>query len=119
MPYRVRSPDGELQFPHLADVAQAYAAGLVDPEDEIQEVGSSTWHKARTVTALAGTRAQAEQSGRSQARYALLAAVLGILSLYLMFVQENRMAQTVGFLLALSLSFQMTRIMTRGGRRPS
>jgi hypothetical protein len=119
MPYRVRSPDGELQFPHLADVAQAYSAGLVDPEDEVQEVGSSTWHKARTLTVLAGTKVQARQGGKSPARTAILAAVLGMLSLYLMFFMDNRMARTVGFLLALVLSFQMTRIMTRAGRRPS
>lgn len=119
MPYRVRTPDGELTFPSLADISQAYTAGLVGPEDEVQEEGTSTWRKAGTLPVLAGTRSQARATGRAQARGILVLAVLGVLAFYLMFFQEGRMARTLGFLLALVLSFQGTRIVTRAwNRRP-
>ena len=119
MPYRVRTPDGELTFPDLTDIAQAYAAGLVGPEDEVQEVGASTWRKAGTLPVLAGAQSHARATGRAQARSILVVAVLGVLSLYLMFFQESRMPRTLGFLLALVLSFQGTRIVTRAWSRRS
>jgi hypothetical protein len=122
MPYRVRSPDGELDFPDMADIAQAYAAGLVDPDDEVLEAGATTWRKARSLPFLAGTKAQQLEreraAGRAQSLNILLAAFLGALSLYLMFFREGH-ARTLGFVLAIALAFQMTRIVSRTWRKPS
>ena len=110
MPYRVRTPDGELNFPHLADVAQAYSAGLVDPDDEVQEVGSTTWRKASALPALAGTRAKARDTGRAQRRSVLVAVVLGVLAVYLSFFHPSRTANSLGLLLTLVLAVYLTRV---------
>lgn len=123
MPYRVRSPDGELDFPDMGDIAQAYAAGLVDPDDEVLEAGTTTWRKARSLPFLAGTKAQQLEreraAGRAQSMNILIAAFLGALSLYLMFFREGRAARSIGFVLAIALAFQMTRIVTKSFRKPS
>lgn len=35
MAFRVRTPDGELEYPTLLDVERAFHQGLVDPDDEV------------------------------------------------------------------------------------
>ena len=35
MTYRVRSPEGEMDFPSLYEVAKALRQGLVDPDDQL------------------------------------------------------------------------------------
>lgn len=119
MPYRVRTPDGELDFPHLSDVAQAYAAGLVDPDDEVREPGSDTWRKASTLPALAGTRARARDSGRAQHLRILVAVALGVLSLYLSFFHPSRTANSLGLLLALVLAVFLMRVTASAFQRRS
>lgn len=42
MTYRVRSPDGELDFASLYDVANAMRQGLVDGDDELFSPGQPT-----------------------------------------------------------------------------
>lgn len=56
MRYRVRTPDGELEYESILHVEQAYVAGLVDPEDEVLEEGGTLWRKASTLPALARAR---------------------------------------------------------------
>jgi len=56
MGYRVKTPEGELSFASLYDIERAYAAGLVDENDEVQEEGSEVWRKAGTLPALRHTR---------------------------------------------------------------
>jgi hypothetical protein len=56
MAYRVRTPDGELSFASLYDIERAYAQGLVDAGDEVQEDGSSAWRKVSAIPALRQTR---------------------------------------------------------------
>ena len=56
MAYRVRNPDGELQFASLYDIERAFAQGLVDENDEVQEDGSTTWRKAGAIPALRQAR---------------------------------------------------------------
>ncbi|XXF75700.1 hypothetical protein P2318_21880 [Myxococcaceae bacterium GXIMD 01537] len=119
MPYRVRTPDGELDFPDMTDIAQAYAAGLVDPNDEVQELGSSTWRKAGSLPLLVGTRGAAKRTDGSQRVHILAACVLGIASLYLLFFREGRLYKTLGLVLAMALAFLLTRVASRAWRRPS
>lgn len=118
MPYRVRSPDGELDFPHMADIAQAYAAGLVDPDDEVQEVGSNTWRKASTLPALANATSQARKKDNTYFRDVLVVVVLGAVSFYLVFFREGRAAKGIGLMIAFLLAFQMRRLITTAWRKP-
>lgn len=118
MPYRVRTPDGELDFPHLADIAQAYAAGLVEPDDEVQEVGSNTWRKARTLPALVNATAQARKKDNTTYRDVLIAVVLAAVSFYLLIFREGQASKGIGFMVAFLLAFQMRRLITQAWRKP-
>lgn len=120
MPYRVRTPDGELDFPHLADIAQAYSAGLVDPDDEVQEVGSTLWRKARTLPALANAHVNSSvrKTDTSYYRDVLIVVMLGVISLYLSFFREGRVAKGIGFMVAFLLAFQMRRLITKAWKKP-
>ncbi|HZH02616.1 MAG TPA: hypothetical protein VEY30_02460 [Myxococcaceae bacterium] len=57
MGYRVRSADGEIQFPDFVDLEKAYRAALVDPHDEVLEEGQTRWVKAGDIRLLKGVRA--------------------------------------------------------------
>jgi hypothetical protein len=46
MPFRVRTPDGELSYPTLLDVERAFHQGLVDPEDEVLDEATGSVHRA-------------------------------------------------------------------------
>lgn len=85
MRYRVRTPEGELEYESILHVEQAYVAGLVDPEDEVLEEGSTLWRKARTIPTLArarGTQSWAHKN--AQALGIVVAAVAGLCALVLM-----------------------------------
>lgn len=118
MPYRVRSPDGELDFPHLADIAQAYAAGLVDPEDEVQEVGSNTWRKARTLPALANTARKARVKDVGFYRDVILLVSLNMAAFYLAFFREGRLTKAIALMLAFFSAFIMRNVMMKAWRKP-
>jgi hypothetical protein len=47
MPFRVRTPDGELSYPTLLDVERAFHQGLVDPEDEVLDETTGSVHQAK------------------------------------------------------------------------
>ena len=52
MPYRVRTKEGELSYPTIAELSQAWQLGMVDPEDEVLEDGKQMWRKAGTLPFL-------------------------------------------------------------------
>jgi hypothetical protein len=52
MPYRVRTKDGELTYPSIAELSQAWQLGMVDPDDEVLEEGKEKWRKAGTLPFL-------------------------------------------------------------------
>lgn len=52
MPYRVRTKDGELTYPTIAELSQAWQLGMVDPEDEVLEDGKQLWRKAGSLPFL-------------------------------------------------------------------
>ncbi len=84
MRYRVRTPEGELEYESLLHVEQAYVAGLVAPEDEVLEEGGTLWRKAATIPSLA--RARRSRPGafdRTQFLTILGAVALGICALVL------------------------------------
>jgi hypothetical protein len=47
MPFRVRTPDGELSYPTLLDVERAFHQGLVDPEDEVVDEATGSVQRAK------------------------------------------------------------------------
>lgn len=118
MPYRVRTPDGELDFPHLADIAQAYSAGLVDPDDDVQEVGSTFWRKARTLPALANASRKSEAKKLSFYRDVLILVALNTLAFYLGFFREGRLTKGIAFMLAFFSAFLMRNIMMKAWKKP-
>jgi hypothetical protein len=94
MRYRVRTPDGELEYESILHVEQAYVAGLVDPEDEVIEEGGTLWRKASTFPNLARARrpASSKSTHRKQSLIILIAVVLGVLSLILVWRGQGFLA---------------------------
>jgi hypothetical protein len=117
MRYRVRTPHGELEYPSLGDVEQAYVAGLIDPDDEVLEEGGSLWRKAATLPAL--VRAQARRtgskaSGRAQVAVILVAVVLGIFALGLVISGRG----LFGLLLSIVVASLLFRVTMNAFKRP-
>jgi len=54
MSYRVRTPDGELEYGSLYEIANALRHGLVHAEDEVLSPGQSSWVRVSEHTALRG-----------------------------------------------------------------
>jgi hypothetical protein len=52
MSYRVRTPEGELEFASLYEISNALRHGLVDGEDEVLVPGQTTWVKVAEHSAL-------------------------------------------------------------------
>jgi hypothetical protein len=87
MRYRVRTPEGELEYESILHVEQAYVAGLVDPEDEVLEEGGTLWRKAASLPNLARARSKSSTSKPSRSTQLwsiVIAAVLGLFALFLL-----------------------------------
>jgi hypothetical protein len=52
MSYRVRTPEGELEFGSLYDISNALRHGLVDGEDEVLVPGQTNWVRVSDHSAL-------------------------------------------------------------------
>jgi hypothetical protein len=52
MSYRVRTPEGELEFASLYEISNALRHGLVDGEDEVLVPGQTTWVRVSDHSAL-------------------------------------------------------------------
>lgn len=83
MRYRVRTPEGELEYENLLEVERAYVSGLVEPEDEVLEEGGTLWRKAATIPALVRARSTGVRSN-SQLLSIVFAAVAGLFALLLL-----------------------------------
>lgn len=109
MRYRVRTPEGELEYESLLHVEQAYLAGLVAPEDEVLEEGGTLWRKASTLPNLARARrpVSSRSSHRTQPLIILIAVVLGVFSLLLVWSGRGLFA-LLGALAVISLLWRVT-----------
>src|SRR6266446_6504586 len=77
MKFKVRTPEGELQFQSFGEVEKAWLMGLVGPDDELLEDGKQSWRKASSFPLLVNARRTGEQAwGGSW----FLWTVMGILS---------------------------------------
>ncbi|HEX8702506.1 MAG TPA: hypothetical protein VF815_26970 [Myxococcaceae bacterium] len=116
MRYRVRTPDGELEYPSLRDVEQAYVQGLVDPQDEVLEEGATLWRKAESLPALARARRTSSSTfGSGQTLTVVGSVALGVVALYLYFTGVGVMWVLVIAMLIVPL---LTRLMMKAFRRP-
>lgn len=107
MRYRVRTPEGELVYPSLHDLVQAYVTGLVDPGDEVLEEGGTLWRKAETLPLLARARSVAPKPWeRSQAL--TIAAALGLAALALFLLWNG-----AGLLPILAVALLIVSLLTR------
>jgi hypothetical protein len=108
MRYRVRTPEGELEYESILHVEQAYVAGLVAPEDEVLEEGGTLWRKAATIPNLARARKTTPTAfDRNQLLTIGLAVVLGICAL--MLVRSGRgMLALLASLAVVSLLWRVT-----------
>lgn len=52
MKYRVRTPEGEMEFASLYEISNALRHGLVGGEDELLAPGQTTWVRVAEHTAL-------------------------------------------------------------------
>ncbi|QSQ27612.1 hypothetical protein JY651_23060 [Pyxidicoccus parkwayensis] len=119
MRYVVRTPDGELVYPSLLDVEQAYLQGLVDAEDEVREEDSSRWRKAGSLPTLArARRASTGAAQRGQILSVVGVVLLGAVALSLLF-RDNWHLRLFGIVLALAASFMLTRVTLKAFKRPS
>jgi hypothetical protein len=116
MRYRVRTPEGELEYSSLRDVEQAYLQGLVDPQDEVLEEGGTLWRKAESLPSLVrARRAQSTALGQSQTLSVGAVVALGVVALYLYFTGRN-VLWALG--IALLIVPLLTRLMIKAFRRP-
>lgn len=113
MRYCVRTPDGELEFATLADVARAYQLGLVGPDDEVVEAGQETGRRAATLPALVSARAtERPASPRAQRLQVALLLGLAALALWLLF-RDSAGLQLAGLALALLACSLLMRVTYR------
>jgi hypothetical protein len=118
MKYVVRTPDGELVYPSLLDVERAYLQGLVDPDDEVREEGSTLWRKAGSLPTLArARRASSGAARRGQVLTVVGVVLLGALALSLLF-RDAWNLRLLGIVLALASSFMLTRVTLKAFKRP-
>ena len=73
MKYTVRSKEGELVYDSFGQIEQAWLSGLVEPEDEILEAGTTKWRKANSFPVLMRARRSGNQVwGGSQMAWMVL-----------------------------------------------
>ncbi len=85
MKWTVRTKEGELTYESFGAVEQAWLSGLVGPDDELLEEGTSKWRRADSFPILARARRQGDQVwGGSQSAWIAIGVVLGSIALYLL-----------------------------------
>ncbi len=113
MRYRVKNEDGELSFGSFGEVERAYLQGLVEPDDEILEEGSTRWRKASTIPLLVQAGRRRNAWGGTQSLWIVVAVVFGSAALYM--IAKGRML--IGLVLALILSVLLFSVTYRAFRR--
>lgn len=83
--WTVRTKEGELVYESFGAVERAWLQGLVEPDDELLEEGTTRWRRAGSVPILAQARRQGDQVwGGTQSAWAAILVVLGSVALYLL-----------------------------------
>lgn len=101
MKFRVKTPEGELEFQSFGEVERAWLMGLVGPDDELLEAGQTKWRKARTFPLLVNARRTGEQAwGGSWFLWVILGVLFGSATLWLLEAGLWVYAGPLGFLTA-------------------
>ncbi len=83
MKYTVRTKEGELTYDSFGAVERAWLQGLVEPDDEVLEEGTTKWRKAGSIPLLAQARRYGNQVwGGAQLGLLVVYLVLGSVALY-------------------------------------
>ena len=107
MKYTVRTKDGELVYESFRAVEQAWLSGLVGPEDELLEDGTTKWRRADSFPLLVQARRQGNQVwGGTQAAWIFSGVLLASVALYL--IAHGRVV--IGSVLALIVSSLLFRV---------
>jgi hypothetical protein len=115
MRYRVRTPEGELDYASKRQLEEAYAQGLVGAEDEVLEEGHSQWRKASSLlTARAGAKGLPRQA---QVLTVVLAVLLGGSAL-VMLMSDSWSARALALIPALALGVLLSRMNYTAFKRP-
>jgi hypothetical protein len=102
--YRVKSKEGELVFGSFGEVERAWLQGLVEPDDEVLEEGSTRWRRAGSIPLLAKARRYGNQVwGGTQNLWIFFAIVLISLDFYLLLRGHVLMAIWLGVATAMIL----------------
>lgn len=117
MKYRVRSRDGEIEFQSFGQMEQAWLMGLVDPDDEVLEDGTTLWRKARTIPLLARAERTHEQAWGGTWFLWVLAGVVGGTVALVLAASEDWTSKAVGLLLAFVVAGVMFRVTMRAHER--
>lgn len=118
MRYRVRTPDGELDYPSMGEVEAAYLQGLVGPEDEVLEEGHSVWRKAASLPTLARARPRTKGSRKLTSWLGVVIAVLMGLWALVLLTQESPTRRGLGLFLALGTAMMLGRVTYQAFKRP-
>jgi hypothetical protein len=114
MRYTVKTPEGELTFNSFGEVERAWLQHLIDPEDEIQEEGSTRWRKASSFPVLVRARRESPRVwGGSQALWILLGIVLASAALYL--IAKGKLLY--GLVASLAVGLLLTQVTYRAFKR--
>ena len=102
MKFKVRTPEGELQFQSFGEVEKAWLMGLVGPDDELLEDGKTTWRKASSFPLLVHARRTGEQAwGGTWFLWTVMGILFGSGALWLLKEGQYLFGVMLGFATAL------------------
>jgi hypothetical protein len=116
MHYTVRTKDGSLTYSSMGEVEKAYRSGLIEPEDEVQEEGTTAWRKAGAIPVLANQRRGLAGVSMSAQLWTVGALFMAAMALYCLVKGKV----VIGLVGALVVSFVLSRVTYKAfrGRKP-
>lgn len=117
MKYTVKNQDGELTYGSLEEVKTAYVLGLVEPDDEVLEEGTTRWRRAGEIPLLVTARkvTLARTESNLLRAYAFGSLVLAIFAFYFL-VKGYWLPGFLTCFLVAALLFQVTLMATKRKR---
>jgi Flp pilus assembly protein TadB len=109
MGYRVRNQYGELKLESFEDLKNAFEKGLVEPDDEILETGSTHWRKVSSYPKLIASTRQRPSILSGPSRWYLLAGAMFLAGVGLIVTLRSGI---VGFVIVLGVALLMSGVFT-------
>ena len=113
--YEVRSGqgDGTLSYDTFLHVEQAYLAGLIDPGDEVRQVGDTEWKKISSLPQFERLRRSERGIRGAFVPWIVISVVLALVSLILIL----RGDWPYGLVAAVALTFVLFQLTSRASRK--